>query len=99
MDWTRLVAERNLAQVERILRDLSGDAESPEPFTRDELDPRLVQGSVTILDVRPHDEFAMGHIPGARNFTPADLDRIAATLDLGSEIIAYCRGPYCVYAY
>lgn len=99
LDLIGMVAARNLAQVERILRGLSDGADAPEPVTRDELAARLDEGSVTIFDVRPPDEFAMGHIPGARNVTLADLDRIAATLDFGAEIVAYCRGPYCVYAY
>jgi len=99
MDLMRLVAERNLAQVERILRGLSDGADAPEPVSRDDLAARLSEGSVTILDVRPADEFAMGHIPGARNVSPADLERIAATFDPGAEIVAYCRGPYCIYAH
>ena len=99
MDLIRVVAERNLAQVERILRGLSDGADSPEPVTRDELAARLKEGLVTLFDVRPPDEFGMGHIPGAQNLSLADLDRIAPTLDLNAEIVAYCRGPYCVYAH
>lgn len=98
MELIGVVAERNLAQVERILRGLSDGADAPEPVTRDELAQRMAEGSVTILDVRPPDEFAMGHIPGARNVTLADLEGIVETLDPGIEIVAYCRGPYCVYA-
>lgn len=99
MDLLRVVAERNLAQVERILRGFSDGADAPEPVSRDDLAARLTEGSVTILDVRPADEFAMGHIPGARNVSLAELERIAATLDPGTEIVAYCRGPYCIYAH
>lgn len=99
MDLLRIVAERNLAQVERILRGLSDGADAPEPVSRDDLAARLSEGSVTILDVRPADEFAMGHIPGARNVTLGELERIAATLDIGTEVVAYCRGPYCIYAH
>jgi rhodanese-related sulfurtransferase/DNA-binding transcriptional ArsR family regulator len=99
MELIGVVAERNLAQVERILRGLSDGADAPEPVTRDELAARIKEGSVTIFDVRPHDEFATGHIPGAQNVSLADLDHIAPILDLNSEIIAYCRGPYCVYAH
>ncbi|MDT8854974.1 metalloregulator ArsR/SmtB family transcription factor [Paracoccaceae bacterium Fryx2] len=99
MDLIRVVAERNLAQVERILRGLADGADAPEPVSRDVLALRMAEGSVTILDVRPADEFAMGHIPGARNVTLADLEGIAETLDPGTEIVAYCRGPYCVYAH
>ena len=99
MDLIRMVAERNLAQVERILRGLSDGADAPEPVSREELALRMAEGSVTILDVRPADEFATGHIPGAWNVTLADLEGIASTLDPGTEIVAYCRGPYCVYAH
>jgi len=99
MDLIRVVAEHNLAQVERILRGLSDGADAPEPVSREELARRMAEGSVTILDVRPADEFAIGHIPGARNVTLADLDSIAPALDPGNLIVAYCRGPYCIYAH
>lgn len=99
MDLLRIVAERNLAQVERILRGLSGGEDVLEPVSREELAARLVDGSVTVLDVRPADEFAAGHIPGALNTTLNELERIVPTLDPAAEIIAYCRGPYCVYAH
>ena len=99
MDLLRVVAERNLAQVERILRGLSGGEESPEPVSREELAARIAEGSVTVLDVRPADEFAAGHIPGALNTLPTEIDRIVPTLDPATEIVAYCRGPYCVYAH
>jgi ArsR family transcriptional regulator len=99
MDLLRVVAERNLAQVDRILRGLSGGNDAPEPVSREQLAARLAEGSVTVLDVRPADEFAAGHIPGALNTTLAELERIAPTLDPAAEIVAYCRGPYCVYAH
>jgi rhodanese-related sulfurtransferase/DNA-binding transcriptional ArsR family regulator len=95
----RLVAERNLAQVERILRGLAGGEEVPEPVSRDELAARLKEGSVTVMDVRPADEYATGHIPGAVNVSLEDLERTARTIDPGTEIVAYCRGPYCVLAH
>lgn len=96
MDLVRIVAERNLAQVERILRGLSGGEELPEAVSRDELAARLREGSVTVLDVRPGDEYAAAHIPGALNVTLADLDRIAERIGPGAQIVAYCRGPYCI---
>ncbi len=99
MDLLRVVAERNIAQVERILRGLSGGEDAPEPVSRDDLASRLTEGSVTVLDVRPADEYAAGHIPGALNATIAELERIVSALDPGSEIIAYCRGPYCIHAH
>lgn len=99
LDLLRIVAERNLAQVERILRGLSGGEEAPEPVSRADLATRLAEGSVTVLDVRPADEYAAGHIPGALNATLADLDKILPMLAPDTEIVAYCRGPYCVYAH
>lgn len=99
MDLLRLVAERNLGRVADILRDLSGGAAPPEPLCRDELARRMADGSVTILDLRPADEYAIGHIPGARNLSVAELERIAPLLDPEAEIVAYCPGPYCIYAH
>jgi ArsR family transcriptional regulator len=93
------VAEANLAQVTDILDGLYGGAPAPEPITRADLAERLAQGAVTLLDIRPEDEFAAGHIPDARNTTLADLDQILPTLDPEAEIVAYCRGPYCIYAH
>lgn len=99
MDMLRILAERNLAQVSHILRCLSDGADAPEPVSRDELAARLADGSVTVLDVRPADEYATAHIPGALNTTLADLAGLFPTLDPDTEIVAYCRGPYCVYAH
>ena len=99
MDLLRVVAERNLAQVERILRGLSGGDDAPEPVSREQLAARLAEGSVTVLDIRPADEFSTGHIPGARNTTLAQIESLVPTLDPDAEIVAYCRGPYCIYAY
>lgn len=93
------VAEANLAQVTDILDGLSGGAPAPEPITRADLARRLAQGAVTLLDIRPEDEFAAGHIPGAHNTTLAELDRLLSTLNPETEIVAYCRGPYCIYAH
>ncbi|MCC5956395.1 MAG: metalloregulator ArsR/SmtB family transcription factor [Natronohydrobacter sp.] len=99
MDLLRIVAERNLAQVEKILRGLSDGADAPEPVSRDDLAARIAEGSVTILDVRPADEFELGHIPGATNVALHELERITSNLHPGAEVIAYCRGPYCIYAH
>ncbi|TDK52986.1 ArsR/SmtB family transcription factor [Antarcticimicrobium luteum] len=99
MDLLRVVAERNLAEVERILRGLSDGEDAPEPVSRDELSARINEGSVTVLDVRPPDEYANGHIPGALNATVAELEQIFPTLAPDVEIVAYCRGPYCIYAH
>ena len=81
MDMLRVVAERNLAQVENILRGLSGGEDTPEPVSRKELALRLAAGTVTVLDVRPADEYTTGHIPGAINVTLDQLDRLLQTLN------------------
>lgn len=99
MDLLRSVAERNLDRVDSILRSLSDGQDMPEPLSREALAQRLAEGAVTVLDIRPHDEFDMGHIPGARQVTLADLDQIVPELDPATEIVAYCRGPYCIYAH
>lgn len=99
MDLLRVVAERNLAQVERILRGLSGGETAPETMSRDDLAARLAEGSVTVLDVRPSDEYEAGHIPGAFNIELDKLESLVSDLDSDKEILAYCRGPYCIYAH
>lgn len=99
MDLLRLLAERNLAQVERILHGLLGGDDAPEPISRADLAARLAEGSVTLLDVRPADEYAAGHIPGAVNATLADLAGLLPRLPQDADIVAYCRGPYCIYAH
>ena len=97
MDLVRQIAERNLSAVDEILLGLSGGT-AAEPITRAELAARLEEGAVTLLDIRPQDEFDFGHIPGAMQVDLSKLEAMAATLTAASEIIAYCRGPYCVYA-
>ena len=93
------VAERNLEQVERILRGLADGADPPEPVNRQELEARLVDGTVIVLDVRPSDEYTNGHIPGARNVSVGDLHQIIPELASEMQIVAYCRGPWCVLAH
>ncbi|MEY8838533.1 ArsR/SmtB family transcription factor [Cribrihabitans sp. XS_ASV171] len=99
MDLLRLLAERNLARVEQILRALFDGQDAPEPVSREELAARLAEGSVTVLDMRPADEYESAHIPGALNTTLADLERLLPALDANKEIVAYCRGPYCIYSH
>ena len=98
MDLLARIARQNLSVVEDILHGLS-EGQPSEAITRAELAERLHDGSVTVLDIRPKDEFAMGHIPGAIQIDLRDLDRLAGQLDPAAEIVAYCRGPYCVYAH
>jgi rhodanese-related sulfurtransferase/DNA-binding HxlR family transcriptional regulator len=93
------VAERNVAEVERILRSYFNARDNLEPVSRAELTKRIRQGLVTVLDVRPEDEFALGHLPGARNVPLNQLKRLVSKLDRNTEIVAYCRGPYCVLSF
>jgi rhodanese-related sulfurtransferase/DNA-binding transcriptional ArsR family regulator len=95
----RGVAERNLGEVERILRSYFHERDGLEPVSRAELARRMKQGLVTVLDVRPEDEFALGHLPGARNVPLGQLKRHLAKFDRKTEIVAYCRGPYCVMSF
>ena len=93
------VAERNVGEVDRILRSYFHERDGLEPVSRAELARRMKQGSVTVLDVRPEDEFALGHLPGARNVPLSQLKRQLTKLDRNTEIVAYCRGPYCVLSF
>jgi rhodanese-related sulfurtransferase len=95
----RRVAEANLAEVERVVRSYFEERDTLEPVARTELMDRLRAGLVTVLDVRPEDEFALGHLPGAINVPLGELERRLADLDSNHEIVAYCRGPYCVLSY
>lgn len=95
----RQLAERNLAEVDRIVRGYFAQRDSMEPVSRAELLERMRKGLVTVLDVRPADEFASGHLPGAVNMPLSQLEARLAELDPGLEIVAYCRGAYCVLSF
>jgi len=95
----RRIAEHNVADVERIVRTYFESRDSFEPVSREELIKRSRAGEVTILDVRPEDEFALGHLPGAVNIPLRSLEARLSEFDPAKEIIAYCRGPYCVLSY
>lgn len=95
----RCIAELQSAEVERLVRSYFNDRDSLEAVSRPELIDRLKAGIVTVLDVRPEDEFALGHLPGAINLPLSELEKRLADLDPDREIVAYCRGPYCVLSY
>ena len=93
------VGENNLAEVDRIMRRYFAARDSMEPVSREELASRSRDGLVTVLDVRPPDEFEVGHLPGAINIPLADLEARLAELDPAQQIVAYCRGAYCVLSF
>jgi rhodanese-related sulfurtransferase/DNA-binding transcriptional ArsR family regulator len=94
----RAVAHDRLAEVDRVLRDYFGAADSLEPIDRHELVRRARAGEVVLLDLRPREEYEAGHIPGAVSIPLDDLEERLALLPPRAEIVAYCRGPYCVMA-
>ena len=94
----RDVAARHLADVNVLAEDYLGERGAIEQVSAAELERRLTTGDVVILDVRPEAEFRAGHIAGARSAPLQLLDGLLLTLPRRREIVAYCRGPYCVYA-
>ena len=94
----RTVAARHLAEVSVLADEYLGDRGAVEQISADELARRLDRGDVVVLDVRPEREYAAGHIAGARSAPADELEAVAAELPRRREIVAYCRGPYCVYA-
>ncbi|MFK0690469.1 ArsR/SmtB family transcription factor [Mesorhizobium sp. IMUNJ 23033] len=95
----RTVAERHLAEVDRIVRGYFEARDDMEPVTRQELAMRMHDGLVTVIDVRPPDEFALGHVPGAINVPLGDLPARLSELGKDKEVVAYCRGPWCVMSF
>ena len=95
----RSVAERNIGEVDRLLRVYFHERDGLEPISRTELIRRIKDKTVIVLDVRPEDEFALGHVSGARNIPLNALKRHLSKLDRDTEIVAYCRGPYCVMSF
>ena len=95
----RRIAEQNIAEVDRVIRSYFNDRDSLEPVSRETLLEMSRAGTVTVLDVRPPDEFALGHLPGAVNIQLRELEARLAEFDPAQEIVAYCRGPYCVLSY
>src|SRR6266851_7105712 len=93
------VGERNVAEVSRVMTDYFHARDALEAVSRKELISRLRDGLVTVLDVRPEDEFALGHLPGALNIPFGKLELRLAELPADREVIAYCRGPYCVLSF
>ena len=98
--WSAMrdVAGEHVAGLNRLAAAYLGDRENIEEVDRDELARRLKAGELIVLDVRPPAEFASGHSTGSRSVPVAELRRHLRALPKGVEVVAYCRGPYCVYA-
>jgi rhodanese-related sulfurtransferase len=94
----RETAERQLAELAEIARDYLGAPDTFEAIDREELARRIEAGTVVLIDVRPPEEFAQGHIAGAVSVPLGELQRWARHAPKRKQIVAYCRGPYCVYA-
>jgi rhodanese-related sulfurtransferase/biotin operon repressor len=95
----RRIAERNVAEVDRVVRSYFDDRDSLEPMSRKELLRKTRTGEVTVVDVRTPDEFALGHVRGAVNVPLRELKARLAQFDPSQEIVAYCRSHYCVLSY
>ncbi len=95
----RRTAERHVAEVDRLVRGYFHQKDSLEPVSRDDLVRRMRDGLVTVLDVRPPEEYGAGHLPGSLNIPLKDLHRRLGDLPEETEVVAYCRGPYCVLAF
>jgi rhodanese-related sulfurtransferase len=94
----RGLAESRLAEVEQVARDYFEERGGMEPVAGDELLRRVRSGEVTVLDVRPPEEYRAGHIPGALSIPVGELEARLKELPKEREVVAYCRGPYCVMA-
>jgi rhodanese-related sulfurtransferase len=94
----RAVAEARLAEVREIAQQLADERDALEPVDSPGLLRRIRKGAVTVLDVRPVEEYLAGHLPGAVSIPLPELRKRVRTLPKGREIVAFCRGPYCVLA-
>jgi rhodanese-related sulfurtransferase len=94
----RDVAAQHVAEVTVLAGEYLDGREAVEQLTADELEERLARGAVVLLDVRPEAEYRAGHIAGARSAPLDGLAAVASALPKRADVVAYCRGPYCVYA-
>ncbi|MBF8271935.1 MAG: metalloregulator ArsR/SmtB family transcription factor [Magnetococcales bacterium] len=95
----RGIAERRLGEVEELVKNYLLTRDGMEPIPRGELLERMRAGTVTVLDVRPPEEYAAGHLPKAFNIPLRELERRLHELPQGREVVAYCRGAYCVLSF
>ena len=93
------VTQSNVGAAEKVLNSYFRERDNFEPVSRKELLRRMRKGRVTVIDTRPQEEFAAGHLPGALSLPLSELKRRVRELPRDQEIVAYCRGPYCVLSY
>jgi len=99
LDAIRTVAEHHVADVDRLVNTFLTVKDNLEPIPREELLSRVQDDLVTVIDVRPPEEYAAGHVPGAVNIPLSELEKHLDEFDPKQEIVAYCRGPHCVLAF
>ena len=95
----RKIAEENIAEIKILIADYLSSKDDLEPISRDELLKRAKKGTITVLDVRPEQEFESGHLPHAINIQLSELKNELKRLPRKKEIVAYCRGPFCIMSY
>jgi rhodanese-related sulfurtransferase/DNA-binding transcriptional ArsR family regulator len=98
LESLRRTAESRLADVERLVQSFFGDRKDMDAIGFDELKSRMKAGAVVLVDVRPAKEYEAGHIPGAISIPHDELEDRLRELPKDQEVVAYCRGPYCVFA-
>ena len=94
----RILAITHLAELDRIVQEYFNDREELEPMDKKSLLQRVRKGQVTVVDVRPHEEYIAGHIPGAVSIPIDELESRISELSKKQQVIAYCRGPYCIWS-
>lgn len=99
LNCVRAVADQHLAEVKQLVSTYLDTRDGMEPVSAHELLSRARNGEVTVLDVRPPEEFIAGHLPGAVNIPLADLEARLGEFPAGKAVVAYCRGPWCVLSY
>lgn len=95
----RKIAENNLGEIHRLVVSYLDEKDNLEPISREELFKRANKGTITIIDVRPEIEYSAGHVPLAINIPLTELKKTFKSLPKSKEVIAYCRGPYCLLAF
>jgi len=99
LNLLRQVSEKHLADVNQLVDTYLTVKDELEAVPRDELMARVEQGLVTVIDVRPAEEFAAGHVPGAINVPPDELEQRLKLLNSAQEVVAYCRGAHCILSF